>query len=488
VSDRARELEPPAPQNLEAEELVLGAIMLAGATGREASSTTLAAIAASGLEASDFYRASHAHVYAAALAVDERGEPVDVLALEAELRRWRSLRAAGGKVRLHELAALAPAFGNAGHYARLVVEAAELREELDVALALKATVENGGLVADDALRERLARLLEPRRVENAFSLETFTAAALAALPDPPASDHLLGPLVVRGARTIVVGDTGHGKTTFVLQAVRAVLAGEELLEYRGIGAGRALVVDAEQGLRSIKRVLREVRLAERDDVVYVHAPDGLALDSEPAHRAALERLIAAHEPVVVVLDPYYKCHRGEANEERAVVDLMRELDAMRAQYGFGLILPAHPRKEALGREGYRRLTLHDVAGSGALTRGAEVVVALERLAHGYARLRVLKDRDGDLPVGEAIGLVFDRDEGFRLDPREQIEQEELDERLLELADDRVWRTVKEWSSALEIGETRARAMLERLTEAGRLEYEQGPADRHSSARCWRGAS
>jgi AAA domain len=318
-------------------------------------------------------------------------------------------------------------------------------------------------------------------------LDVYTAAELASLPDPPESDYLLGPFVVRGARTIVVGDTGHGKTTLALRMVAAILTGGEQLGETGANVGPALVVDAEQGLRSIKRVLREAGLKKREDVIYVHAPDGLALDSDLSHRAALGRLIAEHKPVVCVLDPYYKCHRGEANEERAVVDLMRTLDALRAEFGFGLILPAHPRKEALGGEGHRRLTLHDVAGSGALTRGAEAVFALERLTYGYARLRYLKHRDEDWPIGEAVGLIYDRKDGFLLDPREQVEQEELNQRLLKLAADHTWRTVKEWASALEIGESRARQMLDTFTEAGMLDFEQGPSGRHHSAKCWRGA-
>jgi RecA/RadA recombinase len=320
-----------------------------------------------------------------------------------------------------------------------------------------------------------------------FELDVYTAAELSALPDPPESDYLLGAYVVRAARTIVVGDTGHGKTTLALRMVAAILTGGEQLGESGARIGPALVVDAEQGLRSIKRVLREAGLAKREDVIYVHAPDGLALDSDANHRAALGQLIAEHKPVVCVLDPYYKCHRGEANEERAVVDLMRTLDALRAEFGFGLILPAHPRKEALGREGYRKLTLHDVAGSGALTRGAEAVFALERLTYGYARLRYLKHRDEDWPIGEAVGLVYDREHGFQPDPREQIEQEELDRRLLELAKDGTWRTVKEWGAELGIGEPRAREMLDRFTESGELEFERGPTGRKSSAKCWRGA-
>jgi KaiC/GvpD/RAD55 family RecA-like ATPase len=309
-----------------------------------------------------------------------------------------------------------------------------------------------------------------------FELATYTAAALCALPDPPDSDYLLGPYVVRGARTIIVGDSGHGKTTLALHFVRAILAAEEILDETGAGRGPALVVDAEQGLRSIKRVLRELSLDEREDLTYVHAPDGLALDSDRSHREALEALIAERTPAVVVLDPYYKCHRGDANEERAVVDLMRALDALRAEYGFALLLPAHPRKEQPGRDGHRKLTLHDVAGSGALTRGAEAVVALERLSHGYARLRYLKHRDFEWPIGDAIGL----------DPREELEQEELDARTRELLRDREWRTAKEWAAALGIGESRVREMLDRFLESGEAEFQQGPPGRHHSAKCWRG--
>jgi AAA domain len=344
--------------------------------------------------------------------------------------------------------------------------------------------------ADSGSPSDLARDLAPTSPPPPplpFELTTYTAAELCALPDPPASDYLLGPHVMRAARTIVVGDTGHGKTTLAARMVAAILTGGEQIGEMGAGVGPALVVDAEQGLRSIKRVLREAGLEKRDDVIYVHAPDGLALDSDVSHCAALARLIAKHKPVVCVLDPYYKCHRAEANEERAVVDLMRTLDALRAEFGFGLILPAHPRKEALGREGPRKLTLHDVAGSGALTRGAEAVVALERLTIGYARLRYLKHRDEDWPIGDAVGLIYDREHGFRLDPREQLDQEELDRQLSKLAADQVWRTLKEWREALGIREGQVRAMLDRFTESGELEFEQGPSGRHHSAKCWRGA-
>ena len=109
---------PVPPQNLEAEESVLGAMMLSpGAIGAVSEV----------LDAGDFYRESHAKIYRAALALYAKGEPVDAITLVDELEERGELDDVGGKVRIHELAALVPASGNAGHYARIVRDMATLR-------------------------------------------------------------------------------------------------------------------------------------------------------------------------------------------------------------------------------------------------------------------------------------------------------------------------------------------------------------------------
>ncbi len=164
-----------------------------------------------------------------------------------------------------------------------------------------------------------------------FALAVETSRALGELPEPPETDMLVGPLVVRGDRTIVVGDTGHGKTTFAFLLAAAVLTGSDMLGYHGCGAGPVLIIDLEQGLRSIKRVLRETGLADRDDLLIARAPDGLNLDSDDDQRAELAAVVERHRPALVILDPYYKAHRGDANDERPIVDLMRYLDALRTE-------------------------------------------------------------------------------------------------------------------------------------------------------------
>ena len=119
-------------------------------------------------------------------------------------------------------------------------------------------------------------------------ITVWTGRALGELPDRSEADMLLGPLVVRGSRTIIVGDTGHGKTTLAAQLAAGVLTGAEVLGYRGAGAGPILIVDLEQGLRSLQRTAREVGLDGREDVLFVHAPDGLSLDSDKVDRDELE--------------------------------------------------------------------------------------------------------------------------------------------------------------------------------------------------------
>jgi replicative DNA helicase len=106
------------PQNLEAEESVLGAMMI--------SPGAIAAVSEI-LDAGDFYRESHAKIYRAALQLYGKNEPVDAITLTNELEQRGELEAVGGRVRLHELSNLVPASANARHYAEIVRENATLR-------------------------------------------------------------------------------------------------------------------------------------------------------------------------------------------------------------------------------------------------------------------------------------------------------------------------------------------------------------------------
>ncbi|HVM40259.1 MAG TPA: replicative DNA helicase, partial [Acidimicrobiia bacterium] len=112
------------PHNLEAEESLLGAMLLS----RDAIAT-----AVEGVKAEDFYKPAHAHVFDAILALYSSGEPVDPVTVSEELRRAGLLDAIGGKATILQIQAATPASANAGHYAKIVEELALLRRLIGVA-------------------------------------------------------------------------------------------------------------------------------------------------------------------------------------------------------------------------------------------------------------------------------------------------------------------------------------------------------------------
>src|SRR4051812_33996703 len=114
----SRMTAPLPPQNLDAEESVLGAMML---------SESAIEVASNFLDAGDFYRESHAKIYRAAIDLYQQGQPVDAITVADKPHERGELDEVGGKERIHEIATLVPATSNAGHYAKIVREMATLR-------------------------------------------------------------------------------------------------------------------------------------------------------------------------------------------------------------------------------------------------------------------------------------------------------------------------------------------------------------------------
>jgi replicative DNA helicase len=106
------------PRNEEAEEAVLGAMLI---------SPSAIASVVEVVNSSDFYKASHGKIYRAALELFAKGEPVDAITLVDFLEERGELEDVGGRVRVHELAALVPAASNAAFHARIVKEMGTLR-------------------------------------------------------------------------------------------------------------------------------------------------------------------------------------------------------------------------------------------------------------------------------------------------------------------------------------------------------------------------
>jgi len=121
------------PQNLEAEQSVLGAVLL--------SDTALPAlIIDERLHPEDFYREAHGIVFAAMLELHSGGEPVDALTLVEHLKQAGRLEDAGGRAAIDLLASSVPAVGHVRQYARIVRENAMLRRLLRASYEIQARV------------------------------------------------------------------------------------------------------------------------------------------------------------------------------------------------------------------------------------------------------------------------------------------------------------------------------------------------------------
>ena len=112
------------PNNLQAEESLLGAMLL---------SRDAIAAAVETCSADDFYKPAHGHVFDAVCSLYAQGEPADPVTVADELRRADLLDAIGGPATLITLQANTPATTNAGRYARIVEEHALLRRLIGVA-------------------------------------------------------------------------------------------------------------------------------------------------------------------------------------------------------------------------------------------------------------------------------------------------------------------------------------------------------------------
>jgi hypothetical protein len=255
------------------------------------------------------------------------------------------------------------------------------------------------------------------------SLRTVTLKEIADLPDPGYKE-ILGPLVYRGLRTLVGAATGEGKTTLVMWMIRAIVKGEVFLDWQGLGPDEEgkppsiLIVDAEQSIPDIQRLADETGLEDCEDIHYLHVPDGLHLGDSSDDALQLERIIEQMRPDVVVVDPAYKVASIDSNNEREVVDLMRLFDRWRDEYGFAFIMPVHTRKgDKKNPSG--QPTLDDIFGSGAFSRGAEVILGLRMGDPGYSRMYVWKHRPGGLQKNTFVDMAFDRDVGFTRIMREE---------------------------------------------------------------------
>jgi len=150
------------PQNLEAEQSVLGAILL---------DNTAMAKAMEVIVDEDFYRTAHRKVYQGMLALADRGEVIDQITLTECLKGRSELEVVGGAAYLAELVQVVPSAANIRYHCKIVREKALLRGLIHTSTEVITRGYEGTTAVDDLLdfAERSVFSIAQGKLDRSFT-------------------------------------------------------------------------------------------------------------------------------------------------------------------------------------------------------------------------------------------------------------------------------------------------------------------------------
>jgi replicative DNA helicase len=432
---RTRDVGRVPPHNLEAEESLLGAMLL----------TKDAIVAATevGVRAEDFYKPAHGHVFDAIVDLYGAGEPVDPVTVAEALRRTGLLEAIGGPATLISLQARPPATASAGRYARIVEEHALLRRLIGVAGEI---AELGYGLPDDVRTavdraEALVFQVAQRRVsDSSRALRDVLDAALDrlellydkgdAVTGVPTGHRELDEITagLQPSSLVIVGARpGAGKTSFALgiaahaalEANRPVLFFSLEMDHSEL-AQRLLAAEAK--VESTR--LRNGRLQDADWNKLMHAIGRMAeaplyVDDNPMTsvldiRAKARRLKANLGDLGLVVIDYLQLMTGRAkaeNRQVEVSEISRGLKILARELNCPVVALSQLSRN-LEQRADKRPVLADLRESGSLEQDADLVIFLYRdklynrdsVDQGAAEVHVAKHRSGPTAAFELVFL------------------------------------------------------------------------------------
>ena len=424
------------PHNLEAEESVLGSMLI---------SKTAVGEALEILRPEDFYRDAHQKICEAISALFSQGEPSDAITVADELARRGQLEAVGGKPYLYTLVASVPIAANATYYARIVTDHATLRRLIDAATIIAQEaydipddVENAVNHAEEIMFGVASRRIHQdfMPVRNLLS-ETMDHIEMLARRQEDVTgvptgftdlDHLLSGMQ-KGNLILVAARPSMGKSTLAVNIAQHVSQHEQLpcvlfsLEMSWMEiVQRMICAEARIDTRKIRSgQMQEAEWRRVSQAVGRLAEAPLYVDDTPSItmgeiRAKCRRLKAKEGSLGLVVGDYIQLMqstRRTENRVQEVSDISRALKILAKELEVPVVavsqLSRQPEQGGGGKP--RRPRLADLRESGALEQDADVVMFVYREDYydhesdkkGEAEIIVEKHRNGPT---DTINLAF----------------------------------------------------------------------------------
>ncbi|HOR31988.1 MAG TPA: replicative DNA helicase, partial [Syntrophales bacterium] len=387
------------PQNLEAEQSVLGGILLENG----ALNPVLEIMAGS-----DFYSDAHRKIFGGILELSDRNQPVDLITLSNHLRDKKQLDAVGGVVYLSQLVDNVPSAANIGHYARIVKEKSVLRNLIGTATEILNRTYGAGADVDSVLDEAEHAIFEIsqnkikpsfyplkdiikdsfRTIERLYErkeLITGVATGFTKLDEMTSG-------LQRSDLVIIAGRPSMGKTAFALN-IAQYCSVEDGVPVAVFSLEMAKEQLAMRMLSSEARVdsqkIRKGFLGEADWPKLTTAAGRLSearlfIDDTPSisvleMKAKSRRLKAEHGLGLIVLD-YLQLMKGSDyadTREQEISEISRSLKGLAKELNVPVVALSQLNRKVEDRTS-RRPQMADLRESGAIEQDADVILFLYR--------------------------------------------------------------------------------------------------------------
>ena len=421
------------PQNIEAEQSVLGAMLL---------DSEAIAVAAEALKGEDFYRPDHAEIFEAIIDLFNKAEPVDIITVSEQLKARGTLDKVGGLEYIAYLADSVPTTANVKHYVSIVEEKSILRKLIRAATEIidmsYGPVEDIAAVLDraeksifDILKKRSSKgyyhvkeiLVETfNKLEELYNLKEHITGVPSGFIDLDykTSGFQNSDLILIAARPSM------GKTAFALniaqyaavykkvpvaifslemskeQLVNRILCSEALVDSQKMKTGNLDDEDWDK----IARALGPLSEAP----IYIDDTPGMSVMEI---RAKCRRLKLEKNLGLVIID-YLQLMQGRTrteNRQQEISEISRALKILAKEINVPVITLSQLSRAPETRADHRPV-LSDLRESGAIEQDADLVMFIDRDDYyrpetdkkNIAEIIIAKHRNGSTGTVELVWL------------------------------------------------------------------------------------
>ena len=425
------------PQNIEAEQSVLGAMLL-----EKMAISKVAEI----LQAEDFYKDIHKTIFTAMMELNQKNEAVDLITLVEILKKNNKLDEVGGLSYISFLANAVPTAANIEHHARIVAEKGVLRQLINAATQIAANGYNANDNLEDIVDQAEKSILEisTRHAGGDFTpikailIDAFTritklqetGAAITGVPTGFKDLDTMTAGLQPSDLILIAARPSMGKTALVLNiAQHAAIREKKSVAFFSLEMSKEQLVQrmlcCEAPVDSQK--LRIGSLEQNDWSNLINAADKLNaahiyIDDTPGitvmqMRSKARRLKAEHGLDLLIID-YLQLMQGgtgsnrSENRQQEISEISRSLKALARELSIPVIALSQLSRSVESRQ-VKRPMLSDLRESGSLEQDADIVAFLYREDYydketenkDITEIIVAKHRNG--PV-DTVNLLFQK--------------------------------------------------------------------------------